>query len=200
MSANSSDVNLGKNIMSIRKKHGISLRDLAEEIGISASMLSQVERGLANPSISTMKSIADALNEPLYNFFLPCNQQEESLISRAATRQKYAFSPSSGSWESLQHRPNGYSCEHLSPSSINLEMLRIYLPPHCNSNMVPRSHDEPECAYVESGTVKIELGDTSTELYEHDAVTIPARTLHRWINESSQPVSLVLVTVKSGRA
>lgn len=199
MTPNVPEIDLGKNIMSIRKKHAISLRDLADSIGISASMLSQVERGLANPSISTMKLIADALGEPLYNFFLPNNRQEDSLVSRAATRQKYAFSPSTSSWESLQHRPDGYSCEHLSSPDSNLEMLRVCLPPHCSSNMIPRSHDEPECAYVESGTVKIELGDSSADLSEQDAVTIPAKTPHRWINESDYLVSLVLVTVKSGK-
>lgn len=199
MSSNIPEINLGKNIMSIRKKHGISLRDLADKVGISASMLSQVERDLANPSISTMKMIADALDEPLYNFFLPRSNQENVLISRSENRQKYDFSPAIVG-ESTQRRPDGYSCEHLSAISSNLEMLRVSLPPHCSSNMMPRSHAEPECAYIESGTVKVELGDITAELYEHDAVTIPAKMLHRWINESDHPVTLVLVTIRSDKS
>ena len=46
----------------------MSLRELAKRAGTTASMLSQIERNLVNPSISTLKSIAQALEVPMFKF------------------------------------------------------------------------------------------------------------------------------------
>lgn len=189
----SSQVNLGENILAIRKKHGLTIKELAESVNVSASMLSQIERGLANPSIATMKAIADALEEPLYNFFLPQIENNTFLISRAATRNKYAFHPERDGSIHPQQRPDGYELERLSVwDNANFEMLRVKLPPGISSNAIPRLHDDDEIAYVESGTVRIQLGTESEVLNPHDSVCIPARTPHRWINESQEDVSLIL--------
>ena len=45
------DINLGKKVQDFRNKSGMSLRELAKRAGLTASMLSQIERDLVNPSI-----------------------------------------------------------------------------------------------------------------------------------------------------
>ena len=193
MESFSSQVNLGDNILSARKKRGFTIKELAERVNISASMLSQIERGLANPSIATMKAIADALNEPLYNFFLPQVENSETLMSRAVTRTKYTFYPEKQTSNIPQIRPDGYECERLSAwRNTNFEMLRVKLSPGYSSNPIPRLHNDDEIAYVESGTVLVQLGSETEELHPHDTVCIPARTPHRWINASDEAVYLIL--------
>jgi transcriptional regulator with XRE-family HTH domain len=63
---------LGGFIRAQRLTAGLSLRDLAERTGVSNAYLSQIERGLHEPSITVLRSIADALEVPL-----------ESLLTRA---------------------------------------------------------------------------------------------------------------------
>jgi transcriptional regulator with XRE-family HTH domain len=63
---------LGAFIRAQRLTAGLSLRDLAARTGVSNAYLSQVERGLHEPSITVLRSIADALELPL-----------ESLLARA---------------------------------------------------------------------------------------------------------------------
>ena len=50
------DINLGKKVQDFRNMRGMSLRELAKRAGMTASMLSQIERDLVNPSISTLKA------------------------------------------------------------------------------------------------------------------------------------------------
>ena len=63
------EIDLGKKIQDFRNMRSISLRELAKRAGTTASMLSQIERNLVNPSISTLKSIAQALEVPMFKFF-----------------------------------------------------------------------------------------------------------------------------------
>lgn len=55
-------INIGMKVQEFRKKRGLSLRDLAAEVGLSPSMLSQIESNSVNPSINTLKNIAEALH------------------------------------------------------------------------------------------------------------------------------------------
>lgn len=55
---------LARNLRSLRKERGISLTGLAERAGISKSTLSSLEAGEANPTISTLWALADALGVP----------------------------------------------------------------------------------------------------------------------------------------
>ena len=56
---------LGKNIMALRKKRGLSLDELARRSGVSKAMLSQVEQKKANPTVATLWKIAHGLEADL---------------------------------------------------------------------------------------------------------------------------------------
>lgn len=63
------EINVGNIIKDIRIKKGIMLKEVAEKCGISSSMLSQIEKGNANPSLNTIREIARVLDVPLFKFF-----------------------------------------------------------------------------------------------------------------------------------
>ncbi len=60
---------IGEKLRSVRRQRRISLRELAEQANISASMLSQIETGKAYPSVRSIYNIAAALNLPVDYFF-----------------------------------------------------------------------------------------------------------------------------------
>ena len=70
---------LGALIRSQRSAAGLSLRDLAERTSISNAYLSQVERGLHEPSLTVLRAVADALGLPL-----------ASLLERAGVLERTA--------------------------------------------------------------------------------------------------------------
>jgi transcriptional regulator with XRE-family HTH domain len=63
-------VDLGDRVRERRQELGLNLRDLAKRTGLSASFLSQVERGVTSPSIDSLRKISDALEVPVFRFLL----------------------------------------------------------------------------------------------------------------------------------
>jgi transcriptional regulator with XRE-family HTH domain len=61
---------LGNRMRARRQELGLSLRELAERVGLTASFLSQIERDLASPSIESLRKISDALQVPIYHFLM----------------------------------------------------------------------------------------------------------------------------------
>ena len=64
------EINVGSTIKNIRTSKGIMLKEVAEKCGISSSMLSQIEKGTANPSLNTIREIAHVLEVPIFKFFM----------------------------------------------------------------------------------------------------------------------------------
>ncbi len=61
-------MSLGAKIREVRQKAKLTLNDLASKTGLTASYISQVERGLIDPSISSLRRISAVLEVPLYVF------------------------------------------------------------------------------------------------------------------------------------
>ena len=79
------DLGLGKKIQNYRLNKKLTIKELSEKIGMTSSMLSQIERDLVNPSIATLRAISKALDVPLFMFFKEENNEE--LVVRANSRK-----------------------------------------------------------------------------------------------------------------
>lgn len=62
-------LDIGEKLRSARLGQNLSLRDLAQKAEVSASLISQIENGKANPSVRSLHSIADALSLSVDYFF-----------------------------------------------------------------------------------------------------------------------------------
>ena len=76
------ELNIGKKIQDFRNARNTSVRELSKKSGITASMLSQIERGLVNPSINTLRAIANTLDVPLFYFFKEDPEKEELVVRK----------------------------------------------------------------------------------------------------------------------
>lgn len=56
-------MSIGEKLRRIRQARGISVRSLAKKVGVSPSLISQIEHGYVTPSYSTLKSLGEALDE-----------------------------------------------------------------------------------------------------------------------------------------
>jgi len=83
-------VQVGETLRLRRQMRGMSLKQVAEPAGISVGMLSQVERGLAAPSIKTLRAICSAMDMPVNWLFHrdtdPENQANEFIVQRSTRR------------------------------------------------------------------------------------------------------------------
>ena len=73
-------IQLGNRLSSLRKRKKMTLDDLSAKSGVSKSILSQIERDLSNPTVTTISRISDALGERLSDFFSKIEVEEENSI------------------------------------------------------------------------------------------------------------------------
>jgi transcriptional regulator with XRE-family HTH domain len=167
-------------IKQYRKEQNLTIKELAEQVQITASMLSQIERGLANPSINTMKVIAQALNIPLFKFFLD-DDRTNDLVVTPATRKRI----------SLPHA-KGIDYELLTPDLNGvIEFCQFTLDPQKTSSDKPMNHSGEEVALILEGVAHLCFDHSTVTLQAGDSIRIPPETNHKWFNPTEQPLVLV---------
>ncbi|HLR85415.1 MAG TPA: helix-turn-helix transcriptional regulator, partial [Nocardioidaceae bacterium] len=71
---------VGGRIRRAREERGLSVRELASRSELSAGLVSQVERGLTDPSLHTLRVIAKVLNTPLFDFFSDSDPADVAVV------------------------------------------------------------------------------------------------------------------------
>lgn len=171
------NIDIGKKVKKYRKAKGWSSRELARIAEITPSMLSQIERGLANPSIQTLKVLAKALDVPTFSFLLEQSNTED-LIVRSNDCKKMVV-------ENLLY-------ELLSPDFTGtLATAIMNVPPNTSSSEKLLEHKGEEVAVVLEGKIKVFLNDGEYILESGDSVKIPAYMKHKWENNTDKNVSIL---------
>lgn len=173
------DIKLGDRVKEFRQMKGISLREMASKANVSASMLSQIENDMVNPSINTLKNIAIVLGIPLYKFF-----QEEGVSDQLIVRK--------GHYKMMGRQGEEAHYDILTPDMRGMiEFCLMRIPAGKASADTAYGHEGEEVAYVIQGETDISLDGTEFHLDEGDAIKIPPKTQHRWMNRSEQEVRVV---------
>jgi transcriptional regulator with XRE-family HTH domain len=178
-------VNVGKRIRQLRLGVGLSVRALAAETGFSPSLISQVERGHAMPSIGSLERIAMVLGVSLSTFFAEPETNAEGLV-HANARQKLT-----STWSPV-------SIEALRPMKgvRMLEPVLIVMEPGGRSGKFPTAHAGEKFALVLVGAVTLTLGDEVHELRAGDAITFASAIPHQLENTGAEPAHVVIVTAR----
>ena len=172
---------VGPQLKALRTRHELSLRDLAARTGLSATMLSQVERGVTEPSLSTLRRLAGVFGESVASLF--DSSPPAVWLSRPGSRSTLAG----------PHGLVGY--ERLTPGNGRLEVLRAVLPPGAATSAELWAHPSTECAYVVAGTLTVHIGDATHEVLAGESITFDSNQPHRYRNATESPVEyLVSVT------
>jgi transcriptional regulator with XRE-family HTH domain len=164
------ELELGRRIRSIREDKGLPLRVVADSAGVSESFLSQVERGVANPSVASLRRIAEALGGSIGAFFE--GPAVGGRVTRAAERRR------------LVHPKRQYEDMLLTPrESRRLQVILSTVEPNGGSGEEPYSHDsDEECVIVLKGRLHFWVADEFYELNEGDSILFESRLPHRNVN------------------
>ncbi|WP_432543384.1 helix-turn-helix domain-containing protein [Kineococcus sp. SYSU DK002] len=173
---------LSERVKALRAQHGLSLRQLAEVTGLSAALLSQVERGVTDPSLSTVRRLAEAFGTDLATLFAE-QPPGDPHVSRPGHRPL------------LSAGEGAVVYERLTPGRSDLEVLRGRLEPGRATSPEPWGHASVECAVVLAGTLTVLIGDGRHDLLTGESISFDSRAPHRYLNTSTVPVEfLVAVT------
>jgi transcriptional regulator with XRE-family HTH domain len=165
---------LGKLIRSLRISRGLSIEALAKAAGVSAGSISQIERGVGNPAITTLMKIANGMQVPAGSF-LQAEQEPQGLIVHKEHRKR------------LVPR-EGLVYELLTPDlNRKLEVLRVQMDPGFDNSDRPFTHEGEECVHMLEGELLIYIGGDEFHLRPGDSITYDPSVPHWYRNPFSQP-------------
>jgi transcriptional regulator with XRE-family HTH domain len=179
---------LGPRVRALREAMDLSLRDLAERSGVSAPMLSQVERGETSPTLQVANRIAEGLELRLSQLLRLDEDGAVSIVRRSERRKGPGAT-------------HGHTYEILTPPlpGQRAELSRHVLSPRAVTGGPgdPPMHEpgSRETALVESGTVVLICDGHHHELEAGDCVTFDADLPHHF--ENPGPDHAVLLAVVS---
>lgn len=187
MTSRPADQELGQHIREARTARGLTLPQLAEQTGLSRSYLSNVERNINSPTISTLRVILDALGVSLAQLFRAVEGGHKGVV-RPHERV-----------EVVRTGNNSIRYELLNPNPIGrLEMLLLYVEPGAYSDRISHSHLGEEVGYMLSGRLRYWVDDEEYDLNPGDAINFESSRPHRYANPGEETsVSLWVLTPPS---
>jgi transcriptional regulator with XRE-family HTH domain len=170
---------IGERIRELRRKKGLSLTEFARRTGLSKSMISQVETGNTNPSVDTVRSLALALEVPLFVLFLDENESQGTLVRRDER-------------PSLVMPGSNMVRELLTPD-LNRAMVLVVgkIPVGETSSPSFTTHRGEECVVVLSGRLSVHLTGEVCELDSGDAFYFSATQPHFFGNPGNTEVEFL---------
>lgn len=173
---------VGQDIRALRKSRGLRLQEFANQLDRSLGFVSQIERGLSEPTINDLRKIAKIFDVPLSLFFgkVCANEDELGLIVRGNLRRK------------LGAAEDGLVEELLSPDlGGSFEMVRSEFAPGAGLE-TPVNRESEEAGYMVTGRLKLEINGKWFDLKAGDSFRF-ANSSYRWRNEQSEPAIVIWV-------
>jgi transcriptional regulator with XRE-family HTH domain len=171
---------IGEGIRRERLRRGLTLAQLATQVNLTVSALSQIERGASDPSISSLRRIAQAFGIPMFQFLVGTDRRD--IVVRRNQRTKLTFTGREVEYELV------------SPDTIGeFEILGLTLAPGGTTGPTAISHLSEECSLVLRGHVLAEVAGRTYELDAGDSIKIHRELPHRFVNQSSAEAELIII-------
>jgi transcriptional regulator with XRE-family HTH domain len=187
---------IGEHLRTARRARRLSLRVLADRLGVSPSLISQIERGRANPSVSTLYSLVAeldvSLDELLFNDRRPstrgaavseggADEPRPSPVLRSADRQRIRLA-SGVIWERLT-----------TISEPGVEFLFVIYEVGGASSPAGsfQRHPGHEWGHVVSGELEVRIGFDTYVMEPGDAISFDSTLPHRLANRGDVPVHAI---------
>lgn len=181
---------LGRLVTSQRRARKWSLREFSRRSGLSEGLLSQLERGLANPSLQTMQKIARALSLQLTDLFYDLGDGEPLEVPAVAIERAVEVVTADHS-KRLQLPHDDITYELLTPKGRTLGLLRSTIPPGFDGRGAPFRHAGEESTHLLEGVFRAHVGDDVFEMSERDTITFPSDKDHWWVNPGGVPAVVI---------
>jgi transcriptional regulator with XRE-family HTH domain len=192
---------MGERLREARRGRNLSLRVLADRLGVSPSLISQIETGRANPSVSTLYAIAAeldvSLDELLFNDRRPPEPSAASPAREGSTATGTMTSAPPLQRAATRHRirlASGVLWERLTTlSEPGVEFLHVTYEVGGASSPPDafQRHPGHEWGYVISGRLQVKIGFDEYVLEPGDAISINSSVPHRLATIGDEPVEAI---------
>ncbi|MDF2951437.1 MAG: DNA-binding protein [Anaerocolumna sp.] len=172
--------NVARNLKHIRKTRKMSLEDVAEQTGVSKSMLGQIERGESIPTVETLGKIVSGLRIPFTSLVNAANTD----IIIVNKDELLPFKSMEGEYEFYEYFPYEES------RTFEIYMMQIYP----NRKNISGGHGENTFEYltVITGTLTLEADGKIYEIKEGDSIRFPTHGDHIYANNTGEMVKFII--------
>lgn len=210
---------IGRRLAAYRAERGIRVADLAREVGVTPSLISQIEHGQSRPSVTTLFALAQALGLPVDAFFREPDDTGAGTsvpgrptIPAAATalaagrRAGPALAPDGGpatpggryvvrrGGRAAIDIEGGVRWERLTRTTLDhLDFFELIYEPGAESHPRQYNHPGTEMVLVMTGCLEITVGFETYRLEPGDSIGFPSFMPHRYLNPGDQTARAVTV-------
>lgn len=178
--------NLSRRLRNARQERGLSLEAVAQKAQISTSLLSQIERGKASPSLVSLVAIADALMlRPGDLLDENTDQEARSPVVRHAER--HVIEDAGCRFEYMMHLDDPM-----------LEVAEMILKPGTASRPHLAGHTGRDYGIVLKGPVRVEFENESQTLRVGDYIAFDSEAPHRLVNEGKKEARVIWIIAHEG--
>lgn len=175
---NGSSDNLGMRLRLVRTSRGLSLAEVAEQVGISVGFLSAIERSAMNASVSTLRNLAKFYKLNILDFFDQSGNRQY-LVRPSERRQLQAS--------------DGVRMELLAWGNPVMEPHLFHVAPGAGSGEGEYAHEGEEFLFVLSGVLDLVVDGTGYTLKKGDSFYFESTTPHRWSNTTNKEAVVLWV-------
>jgi len=172
---------IAENLKHLRAERGLSLGQLAEVSGLSKMTLSQVEKGVANPSVNSLWKICSGLHVPYSALMEPMNVDADLVRSDEASEH----CDDDGHYRMYCYFP--------STPERDFEVFETRIDGGCTHTTEGHAGRSQEIVYVIEGRLVIELGARRCELEAGDCIHFDASRRHVYANETDSTARMMVV-------
>jgi transcriptional regulator with XRE-family HTH domain len=170
---------LGTRLRVLRKRHGMTLKDVASQTKIGPSMVSQLERGLAAPSLATLYSLAQLYKTGLAELFQPNDVVENEVVRRDE--------------RTVVHLPRSNAVyELLGRARQDLQMFEMVMTADAGHTYHTIRHAGEECVLVLEGKIRATVGTRDFELDQGDSLQYSATLPHTYEVRKGKSARLIV--------
>lgn len=172
-------MNIGNKIKELRISNNLTLQELASRSELTKGFLSQVERNLTSPSISTLEDILEALGTNLSEFFQ--SDGDEQIVFHAL--------------DFFVDEHDEYTIEWIIPNAQKNEMepILLTLKPQ-EKSMVIQSHGGEEFGYILKGNIVLNRDNKKYKLKAKETFYINGKSSHYLENIGNTEAKILWVT------
>ena len=162
---------VGANIKRVREEKGITLRELAKQLDVSASFLSQIETGKAFPSLSSLKNLANSLQVTVGGLMGEDSKVTDPVVKKSQRKV-------------LKQMGKGIEMFLLTSSNPNKQMepLLFTLGKNASSGKSSYKHFGQEFVLVIKGVLEITLNENKYLLKKGDSIYFNSSVAHSFRN------------------
>ena len=172
-------MDIGHKIKQLRVQNGLTLEELASRSELTKGFLSQLERNLTSPSISTLEDILEALGSSLSDFF------KEEKDEQTVFQKKDFFVDERDDYTIIWIVPN--------TQKNDMEPILIEIPQGGKSFSV-RPHGGEEFGYVVDGTAVLIAGDKRYVIKKGETFYMTGKDFHYITNEKAKTAKIIWVS------